>query len=176
MKVFMSTENNCTIVSMILAMFIVAGIFLPLSGIVINDWAKSRKFTEHHCSGEELHDLDISSGGLYARGTVQTCTTISSTNKTCVTPVELYYPPVNWLLAGRKTEDVKSWAAGLGSAQTFTCLLDGESRKGISSVYDKIAGWFVMLIIGALCAIILLAIPVYLFIVYGCSHSGSASW
>lgn len=165
-------RNSCEDVDpgdaiVLITCFLLGIILLPMSALVVNDFCITLGYSITTCSGIELTRLATKSSGQYAHGTINTC--VSNDNGTCVSPrinVQLYYPPIkHWLLIGENTQAVKSWAAGLAAANSFECRVDdlvsnGETRDGISTLFDRFAEWCVSLIIAVLVWIA--------FILYGC--------
>lgn len=130
-------------------------ICLPMSIVVVRDWDKTRDFDSRYCSGTALAGLRISTGGLAAHGSVRTCVAVSETNSSCTSKsVELYYPAVSWMLAGKDERDVRRWAAGLGAASTFSCKIENAdgpgTSRGVSETFEAIWGWFLLLILGCI--------------------------
>lgn len=149
--------------------FVLGLIMLPISSCVISSYIETTGFDKTMCSGLNLSRLDIDSGGICSTATVHTC--VSDTDGNCTTPlkaVELYYPPTDFpLLVCKKTEDTKTWAAGLSAAKSFNCRIDdiyadGVS-KGITSLLDDAVGWFILFVLSIIVWIVFIVILVVWF-------------
>lgn len=131
-------------------------VMLIIGFVVMTDFWATQKYESQVCSGATQH-LDVDSGGVCAHGTVTT-NYGPSTSANWTGVVKLYFPPIeHWLLICKDTEDVKTWAAGLGSAATFECLVENPGdnpAKGISTLFDSIAGWYALWIIALIIVII----------------------
>lgn len=134
--------------------FVCGGVLLPMACVVVRDWRIVGQFEPRICSGDNLYDLQVTSGGIYAHGTVLTCLLATTKAVNCTSEmIELYYPPINWRLAGASTEAVKTWAAGMSAARSFTCFVKPAAAGstvhiGVSAKYDKMLGWVTMLVLG----------------------------
>ncbi len=145
----------------LLLLILGATVGLCIFGVVIADWDKTRGFESRLCSGE-IERFDPETGGICCHGTVETW--MLNSNGTREKRVELYYPSVNWLIVCEDCSKVRNWAAGLSSADEFECLLDNPEKtypNGVSSVYDKIAGYFVGLILFGFLIIFSIVHPLY---------------
>jgi hypothetical protein len=158
-----SDGDACVGVCVLILVFCGAIVMCVIGPIVISDYNDTKEFTEQVCSGTQLNHLDINDGVTYSKGTIDTCVVVSSQNQTCTYTVQLFYPPLeHWLLAGKKRKDVQSWAAGLGSTQTFVCYIENpgvNGSKGISDFFDQITGFIVMTVLAVL----------FLLLVFGCA-------
>jgi len=138
--------------------FIVCG--LVMGSLVIADYNETKEYDKHECSGATK--LDVQSGGMYSHGTLITNVLAPDGNGTIGT-AELFYPPIrHWLLIKKSQEDVKSWAAGLGSVGTFVCRLNSQQTEGVSALYDEIVGWYFFLIFAVLAAAALICAAVWM--------------
>lgn len=152
-------RDDCeTVVGLIFGVSVVsvcAFVMIIIGGIVISDYCETRSYASALCSGTELNNLDINSGAVASRGTIDTCVVVSKTDTNCSYAVQLFFPPIkHYLLVGEDRQQVESWAASLGATKTFGCRVDGA--RGISDTFSRIAGYVAMVVI----AILLLALVI----------------
>jgi hypothetical protein len=165
-----------SLIGLAIWMFAIVFIMMPMSAVVLHDFHQTTQFTKSICSGTELREQNTHSNGICTSGTVLTC--LSFVNGTCIPPikmVQLYFPSVNKLLACESNSKVKSWQAGLGATASFTCLIDGPNKhdqpKGISELYDKVAGWAIMMVAGILILLCTACVGIYI----ACCSSNDSS-
>lgn len=134
----------------VLLLFLCGLAMLPISIVVVNDYHATQGYDVTTCSSTALGKLTIKTpAGVASGGTITTCISDDDGNCTSNSTIELYYPPIkNYLLVeDAEISKVKSWAAGLGSGTSFQCHVDYESGEGVSALYDKIAGWYIMILV-----------------------------
>lgn len=140
---------------------------LVLGALVVNDYVRVDAYEGRYCSGA-LVASDIHQSGIKcARGKAVTTfgptPQVASYNQS----VELFYPPVNWLIVCKKSSEVEDWLAGLASATVFRCLVDQPSEgtglpDGVRTNYDQIGGWVALLVFSSLFFAALLVGGLYL--------------
>ena len=140
---------------------------LVLGSVIVSDYNRVDAYESRHCSGTLISSDIHLSGVKCARGKAVTQfgkgTNVSQYNQT----VELFYPPVNWLIVCKKAADIDDWLSGMASATTFSCLVDNPSGNtglpdGVRSNYDSIGGWIAMLVLAVLFFVSLFVLLGYL--------------
>jgi hypothetical protein len=141
-------------------------ICVVLGGVVVADYRRVELYESRSCSGSLISTDVHQSGVKCARGKAVTQfgsgTNVSEFNQT----VELFYPPVNWLIVCKKSSDIEDWLSGLAASKTFHCLVDNPEANtglpdGVRTNYDQIGGWISMIVISVLGLVCLLGLFCY---------------
>jgi hypothetical protein len=116
--------------------WVMLGMIMP--PIVIHDYLATADYTSATCSGT-LREFRMETNGYATHGWVDTC--LAGPDGGCIgRNVTLHYPPIaRWMILCESQVAVESWAAGLGSATTFGCLVDGD--EGIVVHYGGLWIW-----------------------------------
>jgi len=153
-----------------------AGAFvcLVLGSVVVSDYNRVEAYESQYCSGAIISSDVHQSGVKCARGKAITLFGATSNVSQFTQTVELFYPPVNWLIVCKKSADIDDWLSGLAASTTFKCLVDNPSGHtglpdGVRTNYDAIGGWIAMMVLSVLFFLGALGLLGY----WACSECGS---
>lgn len=145
-----------------------AGAFvcLVLGAVVVNDYMRVEGYEGQYCSGSIISSDVHQSGVKCARGKAVTLFGPTANVSQFTQTVELFYPPVNWLIVCKKSEDVDDWLSGLAASATFQCLVDHPSDHtglpdGVRTNYDAIGGWIAMMVLSVIFFVVVLGLLGY---------------
>lgn len=151
-------SETCQIVSIIILTFFGGIVMTTIGGVVVSDYVETKHYSPYVCDGNVDH-LHTDTNGIAYYGTLSTWILDQNNNRT--SPVVLYFPPINhWELLLTKHGEVQTWASGLVGVQSFTCWVDesmkstSEVLRGITGLFDGIAGYGSLLAIGCLILLI----------------------
>lgn len=139
-------HSEAVIIGFILAIWIVA--VTPPSVIAVTQWSITRGFILRNCSGTHVHDTKVTPGIEFVHAIAKTCLL---ENGLCEKEVELYFPPIDPVLAGLKQPAADAWIAAISSTNSFVCYIDDPDSPGMSygitATHEKMLIWFILLTI-----------------------------
>jgi hypothetical protein len=137
-------------------------ISIGIGGEIVGEWLYTRQFKNAVATGKDAHFMP-KTGGLCAWGTIKTY--LVDKNNTKTKQITLYYPAVNKWIVCMDSSDVETWATGITSSSKINVLVEDnsiEKVRGITVIFENIAGYIILLIIGIIFFIFIVIIIIWI--------------